>query len=66
MTRHEPALCTLSSCQRCDDYGEGYASGKSKAYHDVEMEGGTHAYECGCEPCRIVRGILASAGVNKL
>ena len=46
-------------CQRCDDYAYGYERGKSKARLEIEVWDGTHAPTCGCEPCRIVRGIVA-------
>ena len=60
---HEPALCHLLACPRCDDYGDGYAAGKDKAHFELRTwELGAHAPGCGCEPCETVRVIVRKAG----
>ena len=57
---HEPALCGLEACRRCDDYGVGYAAGKAKAFMELRQHlGAGHAPGCGCEPCLMIRHIFA-------
>ena len=56
---HDVTLCELPICALCDAWAEGYQQGKDKARFELEVWDGTHALTCGCEPCRIVRGILA-------
>ena len=58
---HDPVACDEAACQRCDDYANGYQRGKAKARFEIEVWDDTHALTCGCEPCRIVRGIVAKA-----
>ena len=59
MEKHDPALCDLAVCQRCDDYTAGYQRGKEKARFEIEVWDGSHAYGCGCEPCRLAKGIIS-------
>ena len=52
MNHHDPAGCRQPACQRCEDYGHGYAAGKDKAafefqHHDYMG----HADGCRCAPC---------------
>ena len=56
---HDPVKCESSICQRCEDYAHGYERGKVKAYFEIEIGDDRHPLECGCVPCRIVRGIVA-------
>lgn len=56
---HDPVTCDKAACQRCDDYANGYQVGKTKARLELELWDDTHALTCGCEPCRIVGGIVA-------
>lgn len=64
MSDHDPAGCGLAFCQRCDDYGSGYAAGKDKAYFELEMMASDydHAAGCGCRPCATIRRVLAVHG----
>ena len=56
---HDYAGCKDASCQRCFDYGDGYATGKEKAYSEVRaVVGNVHSQPCGCSPCAAVRSIL--------
>lgn len=58
MTTHDPALCNLAVCNRCDAYGDGYAAGKVKAYEEVSNILGApdlHDPDCGCAPCGLLR-----------
>ena len=56
---HDPAGCDDPLCQRCDDYGGGYAHGKAAAHAEVRhWEPGAHAASCGCERCLTGRAVL--------
>ena len=56
---HDPALCDLPVCARCDTYGGGYATGKATAHFELRTwELRTHAPVCGCEPCETVRVVV--------
>ena len=57
---HDPALCETVNCELCAAFEAGYHRGKAKGFFDLEMWYGSHDPACGCEPCRIARGILAS------
>ena len=57
--RHDPALCETVSCELCAAFEDGYQRGKSKARFELEVWDGSHNHGCGCEPCRIVRDLLA-------
>ena len=59
-THHD--LCQRENCPRCDAYGAGYARGKLAAYAEVRarLNDNTHAPDCGCEPCLIVRAARSS------
>ena len=60
---HDPVLCDLPVCARCDAYGDGYAAGKAKAHFELRLwETAAHAPGCGCEPCETVRVIVRKAG----
>ena len=54
---HDPALCELPVCQRCDDCNYGYAAGKDKMAFEIQtvLENlDQHEHEpCGV-PCRLV------------
>ena len=55
---HDPSGCDAPLCQRCDDYGDGYAHGKAAAHAEVRhWEPGAHAASCGCEPCQTARAV---------
>ena len=58
MTDTARPLCDCP--EPCGCYAEGYAAGKDKAYFEIEMalQDDTHAVGCGCQPCRIKRGVL--------
>lgn len=60
---HDPARCAQAHCVECEAYGAGYARGKQAAYVDVRavLDGLHHAPGCGCEPCRLIRDVLAVA-----
>ena len=52
-TGHDYAGCERDPCDRCHDYGLGWAAGKDKAHE--ELRGGSwrmHVGCCGCELCR--------------
>lgn len=63
MSTHDPALCDLPVCSLCEAHGLGYTRGKEKAYADVRavLDGLDHAAGCGCEPCRLIRDVMAAA-----
>ena len=46
----------------CGCYAEGYAAGKAKAFAEVRsvVVADNHPDSCGCEPCKLIRDILAS------
>lgn len=56
---HDVTTCREAICPQCTAFEDGYARGKAKARFELEVWDGSHAPGCGCEPCRIVRGILA-------
>ena len=56
---HDVTLCEIPSCELCAAFEDGYTRGKSKTQFEMDVWDGTHALTCGCEPCRIVRCILA-------
>ena len=56
---HDPVTCDEAACQRCADFANGYQVGKDKGRLEIELWNDTHALTCRCEPCRIVRGIVA-------
>ena len=59
---HSPATCEVELCQRCDDYGTGYARGKANAHVELlSWMVDDHAPSCGCQPCRTGWGIVARA-----
>ena len=43
-------------------YGDGYAAGKAKAFAEVRsvVVADNHPDSCGCEPCKLIRDIMAS------
>ena len=46
-----------------DDYGHGYDHGKDKAHFEVRnLDPGSHADDCMCEPCRTVTKVLEKRG----
>ena len=64
---HNPAGCRQPACQRCDDYGQGYAAGKDKAafefqHHDITA----HADDCACAPCTTWTQAAAGMKYDKL
>lgn len=65
MSNHDVTLCKLPTCDACDAFKEGYERGKAKAYFEIEVWDNRHPPECGCTPCRIVRGIIAKALGNR-
>ena len=58
MSNHDVTLCEIPSCELCAAFEDGYTRGKDKARFELEVWDGLHARGCGCEPCRIARGIL--------
>ena len=57
--RHDPALCTLNVCGRCDAYGDGYSRGKSKSYQEIKaVLLNPHGPDCGCQPCLVVKSVV--------
>ena len=59
---HDPAACARPMCSLCRSHGEGYARGKDAAYSEIRarLTDDTHAPDCGCEPCLIVRAARSS------
>ena len=55
---HESARCQLEPCQRCQDYGQGYAAGKDKLAFEIQTvleDLVNHNHDSPCsEACRIV------------
>ena len=43
-----------------EDYGSGYAHGKEKAHFELRTWDGSHAGDCGCEPCQTVRAVIGA------
>lgn len=60
VAEHDPAGCSDLFCQRCDDYGTGYAAGKEKMIGDMlaRLTEPPHARDCGCVPCQLHRRFL--------
>ena len=55
---HDPGLCELVACERCDDYGAGYGRGKSAAQEELRARLlDAHAEPCGCWPCKLIKAV---------
>ena len=62
-----PDLCERDNCSLCDAYGAGYNRGKLAAFGEVRarLRDDTHAPDCGCEPCLLIRTARSSGPAHK-
>ncbi len=64
---YHPDLCERDNCSLCDAYGAGYFKGKLAAYTEVRarLRDDTHAPDCGCEPCLLIRAARSSGPAHR-
>ena len=59
---HDPTICDRPMCSLCRSHEEGYARGKLAAFGEIRarLTDDTHAVDCGCEPCLLIRAARSS------
>ena len=64
---HDPTICDRAMCSLCRSHEEGYARGKLAAYAEVRarLTDDTHAPDCGCEPCLLIRAARSSGPARR-
>ena len=64
---HDPTICDRPMCSLCRSHEEGYTRGKLAAYAEVRarLTDDTHAQDCGCEPCLLIRAARSSSPARK-